>query len=446
MKVAGIFGIFLLSLTLGCAKQAPPEPVTVTFADVEWEAPDRLPGLALDLQDFTRETGIQVKRLPAPDGSLNQLALWKDLLQKGAGTPDLYSIDVTWPGILNQYLMDLKPYFATDLSSQYPVVLSSYSVGDKLVAVPRHAYVGVLLYRTDLLQRYGYRGPPKTWDELEIMARRIQAGERERGDKDFWGYVWEGGTSGEDLTCAGLEWQISEGGGRIIEDDKTISVNNPQTIRAWQRAARWVGSISPPGVTAYGKWDAENFWNSGKAAFHRGWVSDYSLITFHTPPQNTTQYGVTSIPGGRAGRASTLGGNGLAVSRTAAHPREALELIRYLRRRDAQLLRASEHSEPSKELELYELPDILEPFPDLAKLPQDGARVVTRPSIVAAEKYEDVTKAYIQAVRSVLSGEKNASMAAAELERELVEITGFRPGPPAKPGSVGRKMVSGEDP
>ena len=25
-----------------------------------------------------------------------------------------------------------------------------------------------------------------------------------------------------------------------------ITVNNPQTIRAWERAARWVGSISPP--------------------------------------------------------------------------------------------------------------------------------------------------------------------------------------------------------
>jgi signal transduction histidine kinase len=52
----------------------------------------------------------------------------------------------------------------------------------------------------------------------------------------------------EDLTCSSLEWQISDAGGRIIEDDKTISVNNPRVIRAWQPAARWVGSISPPGV------------------------------------------------------------------------------------------------------------------------------------------------------------------------------------------------------
>jgi len=121
-----------------------------------------------------------------------------------------------------------------------------------------------------------------------------------------------------------LEWQISEGGGRIIEDDKTISVNNPQVIQAWQRAARWVGSIAPAGVVAYRKWDAENVWASGKAAFYRGWVSDYSLISSYPLPRNATRFGITSVPGGKAGRACTLGGNGLAVSRASAHPREAL--------------------------------------------------------------------------------------------------------------------------
>jgi trehalose/maltose transport system substrate-binding protein len=48
------------------------------------------------------------------------------------------------------------------------------------------------------------------------MARRIQSGERAKGKKDFWGYVWQG-ADGEALTCDALEWQAGEGGGRIIE-------------------------------------------------------------------------------------------------------------------------------------------------------------------------------------------------------------------------------------
>jgi trehalose/maltose transport system substrate-binding protein len=314
-------------------------------------------------------------------------------------------------------------------------------VGNKVVAVPRHAYVGVLLYRTDLLRRYGYREPPKTWDELEAMARRIQTGERARGDKDFWGFAWQGAPS-EDLTCDGLEWQIGDGGGRIVEDDKTISVNNAQTIEAWQRASRWVGSISPPGVTAYAKWDTENIWSSGKVAFLRGWASDYSLISVHKPPANSTDFGVTSVPGGRDGRAGVLGGNGLAVSRFSAHPREAMELIRYLRRRDAQFLHSTEHSEPSKDFELYELPAVLQLYPQLTQLRQGGGGVVARPSIAAGPKYDEVSRAYIGTLHSVLTGEKAASAGAAALEKQLIEITGFKPGPPSTSDSSSRKRGS----
>ena len=89
-------------------------------------------------------------------------------------------------GSVSDNSRDVGQYFKN------PIVVSSYTVDRKLVAVPHHAYIGLLFYRTDLLQRYGYRRPPKTWNELESMANRIQTGERARGVKDFWGYVWQG--------------------------------------------------------------------------------------------------------------------------------------------------------------------------------------------------------------------------------------------------------------
>lgn len=436
MNRLGIAGVLLILLSQGCSKPSSREPVTLTFADVEWDTPDDMPALAQDLHDFTQETGIQVRRLPRPDGSLNQLALWRELLQKGASGPDVVSIDVIWSGILSGYLMDLKPHFASELSAQDPVVVKSYTVDGKALAIPHHAYVGVLFYRPDLLRRYKYDAPPKTWDELEKMAARIQAGERARGVKDFWGYVWQGGID-EDLTCDGLEWQISEGAGRIIEDDQTISVNNPQTLQAWQRAAKWVGSISPPGVVAYGKWDAQNVWGSGRAAFLRSWEGDYALVRggwpfSGSPPVKITEFGVTGVPGGKLGRASALGGNGLAVSRVSAHPREALEFVRFLTKRDEQLMRNYGRSQAAKALELYELPAIFKVDSQFAGSGEPRAGVVARPSVAAGSKYEDVSRAYIRALHSVLAGEKAPSMGVAELEKELVGITGFRTGPPSK--------------
>ena len=60
--------------------------------------------------------------------------------------------------------------------------------------------------------------------------------------------------------------------GRVVESDRTISVNNPAAIRAWQRARHWIGWISPPSVVAYRERDSMNVFDSGEAAFNRVWL------------------------------------------------------------------------------------------------------------------------------------------------------------------------------
>jgi hypothetical protein len=58
---------------------------------------------------------------------------------------------------------------------------------------------------------------------------------------------------------------------------------------------------------------------------------------------------------------------------------------------------------------------------------QPGGTLVSRPSAVAGAKYDAVSRAYVQAVRSVLTRQSAAQEAAAGLEKELVRITGFEP-------------------
>ena len=74
---------------------------------------------------------------------------------------------------------------------------------------------------------------------------------------------------------------------------------------------------------------------------------------------------------------------------------------------------------------------------------------MARPSTVAGEKYEEVSRAYIEAVHSVLLGQSKAPEAAASLEQELVRITGFKPGPPSRnrvPKEKSLGTVSGPQP
>jgi len=430
-KMVRLICIVLLSLLLqGCTKPPVREPVTLTLLE-EWTNKRFSEARQQELQQFTRETGIRVSLLPSPESARQKLVLWRELLGTGASGPDVYGIDVIWPGMLAENFVDLKPYFPNEVSLQFPAIASGYIVDNKLVAVAYRADIGLLFYRTDLLRKYGYRDPPRTWDELEIMAARIQAGERAKGKKQFWGFVWQGAAD-EGLTCDALEWQAAEGGGRIIEEDKTISVNNPQAIRAWQRAAHWVGSISPPGVVGYREWDSLNVWVAGDAAFMRNWPSAYADSQAAGSPIRD-KFDIALLPGGKAGRVGTLGGWGFAVSRVSAHPREAVELVRYLTRRDVQAQRSRVLSQPPTLPELYNVPEVLEPNPRFNLLSQAfRTGMVSRPSNVTGKKYQEVTDAYIQAVHSVLTGEKSAPEAAAALENELVRTTGFKKGPPLR--------------
>jgi len=426
--------VFFFLLCEGCARPSVHEPVTLTLLE-EWSSKTFSEARQQELQQFTRETGIRVSLLPSPDSARQRLALWRELLGTGASGPAVYGIDVIWPGMLAEYFVDLKPYFANEVSLQFPAIAAGYTVDDKLVALAYRADIGLLYYRTDLLRQYGYREPPRTWDDLEIMAARIQAGERAKGKKEFWGFVWQGAAD-EGLTCNALEWQAAEGGGRIIEENQAISVNNPQTIRAWQRAAHWIGYISPPGVVGYREWDSLNVWVAGDAAFMRHWPSAYvDSQAAGSPIRN--KFDAAMLPGGKSGRVGTLGGWGLAVSRFSAHSHEALELVRYLTRRDVQVNRFRVLSQPPTLSELYNSPEVLESNPRFDVLSQAfRIGLVSRPSNVSGKKYQDVTDAYIQAVHSVLTGEKSAPEAAAALENELVQTTGFKKGPPPPMGSA----------
>jgi trehalose/maltose transport system substrate-binding protein len=425
-------GLFLLSLILGACHTSKPEPTSLTYLRLGWSQPDDLPGTEpLPLQ-FTRETGISVRDLPVPETTLDQLELSRRLLKQAGSGPDVLNIDVIWPGVLEPDLVDLRHELADEISSLEPQLLQSYTANGKLVAIPYTVQVGVLQYRSDLLREYGYQHPPKTWDELETMAARIQAGERAKGKKDFWGYVWQGAAA-EALNCNAIEWQAAQGGGRIIESNRTISVNNPAAVRSWQRAKRWIGWISPPSVLAYQELDSINAFDQGEAAFVRVWggasitrVGLFRQVHWRNSLA-PTKTGYTSIPGGPLGWAGTLGGSGLAVSQHSSHRKEAIELIRFL-------IRAQIHSNQVEESTVVNQSDIqsLHSISNANRNPEAAvrARLVIRPSTETGSQYEQIARAYMDAVHSVLAGEKPAPQAAAALEKKLVAITGFKTGPP----------------
>jgi len=443
----GSIATLLLVAGQACRQAVQPVPeVTLVLIDQTWLDRAFQDRRNLELEQFTKETGIRVKLLPSPEGAVETLDAWRSLLERGAKIPDVYAIDVIWPGILAENLLDLKALVpAQEIATHFPELVANNTVNGKLVALPSLVDVGLLFYRTDLLRHYGYRTPPRTWEELGTMAARIQAGERARGQKDFWGFVWEGASS-ESVTCNALEWQASEGGGAIIENNM-VTVNNPGTGRALERAARWVGTISPPGVVTYKEWDAYNIWQAGQAAFMRNWATSH----FRDLTQGSItkdQFDIASLPRGRARIATTVGGRAYAVSRHSLYPREAAMLVRFLCRPDTQLNRIRKTGGSPTIPELYNDPGMLAAnsyFSTVLKTYRDDK--VWRPSKETGKRYPDLSRAYYRTVHEILESKKAVASALSDLQAELMQITGLNASASgANSGPHGKSAVLGVPP
>jgi trehalose/maltose transport system substrate-binding protein len=308
-------------------------------------------------------------------------------------------------------------------NAHFESILQNNTVDGALMGIPLDTGAGMLYFRTDLLEKYGYDAGPETWAELEEMATTIQEGERAEGNADFWGYVWQGAAY-EGLTCDALEWQVSWNGGSIVEPDGTISINNPNAAAALDMAAGWVGTISPPGVTAYGEEDARGVWQGGNTAFMRNWPYAYSLGNMEGSPI-AGKFGVSPLPtGGEEGRnAATLGGFQVSVSRYSDHVDTAANFAVCVTGYESQKIRATQASYLPTINALYEDADVLAANPFFGEL-QDvvAGGGVARPSTVTSENYNEVSTIYFTEVNRVLTGEQTGQDAVESIESQLQDL------------------------
>ena len=372
---------------------------------------------------------IKVMALDTPDLATDRLGLYMQFFEAQSPDLDVYMIDVIWPGDLAEHFVDLNEYGAEMYSKEhFPAIVENNTVDGELVGMPWFTDAGLLYYRTDLLQKYGYSGPPQDWAELTAMAQKIQAGER-ASNPDFWGFVWQGNAY-EGLTCDALEWIYSNGGGTVVSPEGVITINNPNAVEALELAASWVGSISPTGVTGFGEEDARNMWQAGNAAFMRNWPYAYRLGNADDSAIKG-QFDVTPLPKGRSGHgAATLGGWQLGVSAYSKHPKEAADLVFWLTSAEQQKYKAVKDSNNPTFMSLYDDPEIAEASPFMVKLYDVFINAAARPSTATAPKYNETSVAFFTAVHNVLTGKTDAETALEELELELEDLLGFPSGSP----------------
>ena len=370
-------------------------------------------------ETWARRSGHTVRNYSQPGSATAALAVYRQLFAAKSSDIDIVRVDIIWPGILKDHLLDLKPYSRGSEAEHFPAIVANNTVAGRLVGMPWYTDTGLLYYRTDLLQKYGLK-PPLTWDELATTAAKVQAGERAAGQKDFQGFVFQA-KSGESLTCNAVEWIASYGGGRLVDERGEITVNNPAAVRALTAAAGWVGSISSVGVLNYAEEDARGVFQNGQALFMRNWPYAWSLAQ---SPDSVVKgkVGVSPLPMGTgegARHAGTLGGWQLAVSRYSRAPEAAADLVMYMTSAAVQKDRAIRFSFNPTRPALYEDAEVVAANTFMAGLLTTFKESVARPSGLAGIKYPAVSLALTDAAHDVLARKTTPEAALRKLEGKL---------------------------
>ncbi len=370
--------------------------------------------------EYERETGVHITLTPLPFDSSGKLTQVEQYLGARESKVDVIQLDVIWTGMLAERLEDLGPVLGAESAEFFPAIIENNTVGDRLVAVPFFMDAGMLYYRTDLLEQNGWKAPPDNWQELEEMAASIQESERAAGRPDFHGYLWSG-LAREPLTCTALEWFSSEDAGTFVEPDGTVSVNNPNALRALERARGWVGSITPASIAVSNDSDNLPLFEKGDALFMRNWCYAHAVLS-QEDSAVSGRFGVAPMPGGEAGHRSALGGWQLGVSRASKNKEEAIRFVLWLTSEKNQLRRAVEGGFPPTRPRVYTLPGLAEKEPHLVAMLPVFESATPRPSRVAGRKYHELSILTAAQLHRALFEGADAAQALADLEKQYKEL------------------------
>ena len=359
---------------------------------------------------------IHINLIEGPNAADNVENLYTTSFLLGDSPYDLVYSDVVWiPKFAAAgWLMDLGDRVKqTDLQAflEADVTAGRYEGG--LYRMPFRSDMGMLYYRTDLLDQVGM-APPETFADLITASEAIQ----EQTDVS-WGYVWQG-LQYEGLITNFVEIVAGYGGFWINADTLEVGLDSPPGVQAVEFMRQVIlDGITPAGVTNYLEEDSLRVFENGNAAFLRNWpyvwaeankagsaVKDKIALKpmVHAPDQPA---------------ASCLGGWGFGISATTSHPEAAWKVVDFFTSRESQKKFALEYAYVPSRRDLFTDPEILAKFPHYKKLLQVAETTVPRPPVGQYAQISDILQRYLSAA---ISGqmEPEAAMQAAAGETRRV--------------------------
>ena len=370
------------------------------------------------LDQFEKENpGIRVVEETLPSSSDEQHQFYVTSLEGRTPEFDVFSLDVIWvPEFARAGWLRELSHLLPEREKQdfFPGPLEAVRFRGTICALPWYIDAGVLYFRSDLLEKHGFR-PPQTWPDLVRTAQAILAKER-----DLYGFLWQG-KQYEGLVCNALEYFRSRGG-KVLEKGK-VAVDSTENLEALSFMRDLIGKyrISPPLVTSAAEETTRNIFGNGRALFMRNWPYAWRLLQKEGSPV-AGRVGLGPVPYFPGGKSSpTLGGWQLGVNRYSRHPREAEKLLVFLASSASQkFLALSVGYQPARK-SLYQDRELSQAQPLLPRLYEAFMEARPRP---VTPYYMMMTQVLQPELSAALSGIKPPQEALRSARRQMGHILG----------------------
>lgn len=349
------------------------------------------------IDEWTKESGVDVEVISLPHASNECFGLYKQLLSSNRCDLDIVAMDVAWISAFANKLEDLLEHEGIDESvtnGYFDAIKSTLMNDGRLIALSLYTDIGLLFYRKDLLQKYGYR-VPRSFDELYSTAFHIQMKEREAGNQHIHGYVFSG-KAAEDLMCVAND--VIHAYGSSFVENGVSNLQDERFFNAMNFIIRSARDIAPVGLPNHNQEDSRGIFQIGNAVFMRNWP--YAAVVADAPGMEN-KVGIASLPAG------TLGGWNLGVPKLSTNKKYAVSLLKHLTSRHAQKLRAMKgHYAPAYQ-DLYCDEDILKYNHKFCYIKEALKNAKRRPSLEFGTQYQKASTIFVSFLNTAISKAKN---------------------------------------
>lgn len=349
-------------------ERAGSSPITLHF--VTWKA-DHPRAWDEAIQRFEQtHPHIHIKREIAPHSSTAYHDLLTQKLRNRDVALDLFFMDVIWPAEFAAagWALPLDDYFPPNEREKYlPATIASGVYRQRIYGVPSRIDSGMLYYRKDLLEQYGF-SPPSTWNELVRQAQMILEGER-TVPTPLRGYSGQF-KQYEGLVCGMLEFVGSHNGSFLTEDGRRSNLTATESLQAVRFVREQIiQRLATPAALTYQESESLAVFLQGNAVFHRNWPYAWGLANDPQYSKIVGNVGVTTLPRFAEGKStSALGGWLYGISAYSRHPDEAWTFIEFMASPEMQKHFAIHASLAPSRLALYVEPEVLHANPQYKDL------------------------------------------------------------------------------